>query len=151
LARHHFPASRSYLLTCRGHRCSYVDEKTPPIWGFIGPTVLVDRWVCHGHDGGIVLVESHGSRAPIQESPPLVVPMGVLLVCVELCIVYVAPASPISIPELKRWSLGGRSSTSTTSIIHRSIACPVTPPHLPMPTLSVATAGDLTLVPSSSS
>jgi hypothetical protein len=48
-------------------------------------------------------------------------------------------ASPIFILELKRWFLGGRSHTSATPIIHRSAACPVTPPHITLASLTKAT------------
>jgi hypothetical protein len=68
---------------------------------------------------------------------------------VELSIVYEAPASPISIPELKRWSLGGRSHTLTTPIVYRLAVCLVTPPHLPLTASSPMSSGDLTMVPSS--
>jgi hypothetical protein len=54
-----------------------------PIRGFASPVVLTGYQGCHEHDGGTILDESWGSRAPTQEGPPLVFPTGVLSVCMR--------------------------------------------------------------------
>jgi hypothetical protein len=76
-----------------------------------------------------------GERSPHPKKPTLGpssgCPLGMRL---ELSVIYVAPASPVSVPQLKR-SLGGRSHTSTTWIVHRPTAHLVTPLHLPPPDL----------------
>jgi hypothetical protein len=69
---------------------------------------------------------------------------------VKLSIVCAASTFPVPVHELKRWCLGGRSRASTTLIVHRSIACPVTPLHWPMMVPSAVSVGDLTKVPPSS-
>jgi hypothetical protein len=47
------------------HRACF-DRTNSPIQDFVGPTLLVDRRGCHGHDSGIVLVESRGNENPTQ-------------------------------------------------------------------------------------
>jgi hypothetical protein len=66
----------------------------------------------------------------------------------ELSAVYLAP---VSIPEFKRWSLGGRSHTLTTLIVHRPVVRLVTSPHSPLVAPVAVSIGDLAMVPSSSS
>jgi hypothetical protein len=64
-----------------GTKCRACAEGVdPPTQGSTGPIVLADHRGCHGHDGEAVLVESRGSKALIQEGPPLVFPAGVLSV-----------------------------------------------------------------------
>jgi hypothetical protein len=46
--------------------------------------------------------------------------------------------------------LHGRSRTSATPIVRRSVACPVTSPHPFLVVLSATSVGDLTLVPPNS-
>jgi hypothetical protein len=48
--------------------------------GFVGSVVLVGHFSCHGHDGGAVLVGCRRCGALSQESPPLVLLVGVFSV-----------------------------------------------------------------------
>jgi hypothetical protein len=62
-----------------------------------------------------------------------------------------ASTYPIFVRELKRLFLGGRSRTSSTLIIRRSAAHPVTTPHLTLVlSLAVSTGGTIKVHPSSS-
>jgi hypothetical protein len=62
--------------------CACAEGANSPIQGFAGPIILTGHRGCHEHDGDVVHVESQGSGAPGQEGPPLIFPVGVLLVCV---------------------------------------------------------------------
>jgi hypothetical protein len=62
--------------------------------------VLTGRWSCHDHDGGAVLVGCWGYGAPAQESPPLVLLVGVLLVW-RCLLVHAAPIFPVTVLTLK--------------------------------------------------
>jgi hypothetical protein len=52
-----------------------------------------------------------------------------------------------SCSDFKRWCWGDRSHTSLVSIVHRAAACPVTSLCLPLEVSSVASVGDLAMVP----
>jgi hypothetical protein len=44
--------------------CSCAKGVDSPTRGFVGPVVLVGHRGFHGHDNGVVHIESQGSRAP---------------------------------------------------------------------------------------
>jgi hypothetical protein len=108
--------------------------------------VLADRRGCHGRDGGPIIIESWGNRAPAQEGSPLVYLVGVFSIFVDLHVAYVGLASLAYFPELKKWFVCGRSCTSATSITNRLAVHLVTPPHPSLGAPSAASAGDLTMV-----
>jgi hypothetical protein len=51
------------------------------------------------------------------------------------------------LPKLKKCFLCGRSHTSATLIVHRSVARLVTPPYPSLVVLTAMSVGDLTMVP----
>jgi hypothetical protein len=66
------------------------------IRGFVGSIDPVGRRSCCIRDGGAVLVTHQGCGALVQEGPPLVFPVGVLLVRTWCWLpFYAAPASPV--------------------------------------------------------
>jgi hypothetical protein len=62
--------------------------------------MLVGRWSCHNHESGVSLVGCWGCGAPGQESPPLVLLAGVLLV-LRCPLVHTALIFPIPALTLK--------------------------------------------------
>jgi hypothetical protein len=52
-----------------------------------------------------------------------------------------------SYSDFKRWYLGDRSRTSSTSIVRWPAAHPVASPHLPLAAPSAVSMGDLAIVP----
>jgi hypothetical protein len=61
--------------------CPDGDRNNSLIQGFVGSVDLAGHWGCCICDGGAILVGRRLCRALVQEGPPLVFPVGVLLVC----------------------------------------------------------------------
>jgi hypothetical protein len=108
--------------------------------------VLADRRGCHSRDGGPIIIESWGNRAPAQEGSPRVYLVGVFSIFVDSHVAYVGLASLAYFPELKKRFVCGRSCTSATLITDRLAVRLVTPPHPSLGAPSAASTGDLTTV-----
>jgi hypothetical protein len=113
-------------------------------WGFVGPIILIGRRCCCIHDGGAVLLGHWGHGTLVQEGPPLVFLVDVLLVCIwHWLLVYDAPASPVSALTVKKHYRGDKSHASLVLIACWSPAHLATSPSLPVMVLSTSRAGDL--------
>jgi hypothetical protein len=123
----------SYLMGVEYGAC--VDGNNSLTWDFVGLVVCIS----HGRggrgrgdslDGGVVLVEFWGNGAPAQEGPPRILPAVVLPVCVGVS--YVAPASPIVVPRLKKVIFGWLESYLGNSD-RSSVGCAPGDTHAPNP------------------
>jgi hypothetical protein len=96
--------------------CTRGDRNNSLAQGFIGSVVLVgSRSYCVCAHGA-VLVGHRGRRALVKEGPPLVLPIGVLSVCVWHWLLV-----------FHRWS-----RASLVPVTHRSTSRLATSPSLPM-------------------